>query len=111
MLQGRFHSGGGTGLGATAPPHGQKLGFYDADFGVLLRVIGNSVFFTLLVWHNAVSLHRADLRRGELLAAEQEARRQAEALAQQLREAVQARDTFLQVAAHELTARPTGSRS
>lgn len=44
---------------------GQKAGLYDADFGVLIRVTGNVVFFTVIVWRNAKSLHQEHLRREE----------------------------------------------
>lgn len=40
---------------------GQKHGLYDADFGVLLRIMGNVVFFTILVWRNAFSLQKTSL--------------------------------------------------
>jgi PAS domain S-box-containing protein len=42
---------------------GQALGWYDADFGVLIRVLGNSFLFTAIVWMSAVELHDADIAR------------------------------------------------
>ncbi len=42
---------------------GQRAGLFDADFGVLLRVVGNVVFFSAIVWHSASALHRSDLLR------------------------------------------------
>ncbi len=42
---------------------GEKSGLYDANFTTLLRVVGNSVFFGGLVWRNATTLHRMDLKR------------------------------------------------
>ncbi len=42
---------------------GQRAGLFDADFGVLLRVVGNVVLFSAIVWHSASALHRSDLSR------------------------------------------------
>lgn len=42
---------------------GQNAGYYDADFGVLLRVVSNMAFFVIMVWRNSESLHRAELER------------------------------------------------
>src|SRR6266849_1022922 len=42
---------------------GQRAGLFDADFGVLLRVVGNVVLFSAIVWHSASALHRSDLAR------------------------------------------------
>ena len=42
---------------------GQNAGYYDADFGLLLRLIGNVAFLLLIVWKNAVALHQADRKR------------------------------------------------
>jgi signal transduction histidine kinase len=74
---------------------GERHGFYDANFTTLLRVVGNSVFFTMLVWRNAAALHRVDLARD---AAEASRVRSHDAM----RSALRARDEFLTVASHEL---------
>jgi PAS domain S-box-containing protein len=42
---------------------GQRLRLFDEDFGVLIRVMGNVVFFTVIVWRAARALHEADLKR------------------------------------------------
>lgn len=69
---------------------GQKAGFYDADFGVLLRITGNVVFFVVIVWRNAVLLHRTDIKR--------------KAVEDNLEETVQRRTEELTLANHELEA-------
>ena len=48
---------------------GQQAGMYDQDFGVLIRVMGNVTFFTILIWRNATIMHKADLERIEALEA------------------------------------------
>ena len=44
---------------------GQLAGIYDADFGILIRVIGNMIFFSALVWKSASDLHQLDQRAGK----------------------------------------------
>lgn len=39
---------------------GLKAGFYDADFGILLRVLGSVVFFIVMVWNNSEQLYEAE---------------------------------------------------
>ncbi|MGZ3808085.1 MAG: GAF domain-containing protein, partial [Bacteriovorax sp.] len=36
---------------------GERLGLYDSNFSILMRVLGNVIFFLLLVWKNGVTLH------------------------------------------------------
>ena len=47
----------------------QRAGFFDADFAVLGRVVGNVVFFALVVWRTMTALHRSELSRLETEAA------------------------------------------
>jgi signal transduction histidine kinase/CheY-like chemotaxis protein len=58
---------------------GLRAGLYDADFGVLLRVLGSVVFFIIMVWNNSEQLHEAEEARqqamGALVAQEREAAR------------------------------------
>jgi signal transduction histidine kinase len=64
---------------------GTKLGWFDADFGVLLRVAGNVVLFSWMAFQTGLYLSESDARRAlaersqqELLASEQQARKEAE---------------------------------
>ncbi len=41
----------------------QHAGLFDADFAVLGRVLGNMVFFALMVWRTVTALHRSELSR------------------------------------------------
>jgi PAS domain S-box-containing protein len=40
---------------------GEKIGLYDADFGVLIRVMGNVFFFFVIVWRTAIALNKAEV--------------------------------------------------
>jgi|GEM_PF-3555874 len=42
---------------------GQQANLYDADFGVLIRIVGNIVFLVAIIWRNSVALHESDLER------------------------------------------------
>jgi signal transduction histidine kinase/PAS domain-containing protein len=64
---------------------GAKLGWFDADFGVLLRVVGNVVLFSWMAFQTGSYLSETDAWRAqaeraqqELLASEQQARKEAE---------------------------------
>jgi signal transduction histidine kinase/CheY-like chemotaxis protein len=70
---------------------GLKAGYYDSDFGILIRVIGSVVFFVVMVVHNSERLHIAEEKRkeamAEVVAKEKEgARLQAESEAARIRE-------------------------
>jgi signal transduction histidine kinase len=64
---------------------GAKQGFFDDDFGVLLRVVGNVVLFAWMAFQTGLYLSESDAKRAlaeraqqELLVGEQEARKEAE---------------------------------
>ncbi len=44
---------------------GQRYGFYDKEFRLVVVVVGNVIIFTVLVWWLANALHRTDLKRKE----------------------------------------------
>ncbi|RZA05400.1 MAG: HAMP domain-containing histidine kinase, partial [Proteobacteria bacterium] len=74
---------------------GSKVGLYDEDFGVLIRVVSNVVFFTWVALQTSTRLFQAEkLREG----AEEERSRVMSALEQ----AVRARDELLSVCSHEM---------
>jgi signal transduction histidine kinase len=74
---------------------GAKAGFYDEDFGVLIRVVSNVVFFTWVALHTSTKLFQEErLREG----AETERSKVMNAL----EEAVRARDELLSVCSHEM---------
>ncbi|MDD4976528.1 MAG: ATP-binding protein [Bacteriovorax sp.] len=41
---------------------GERLGLYDSNFSILIRVVGNVIFFLLLVWKNGVTLHDLEIK-------------------------------------------------
>ncbi len=45
---------------------GIKAHLYDADFGVLIRVMGNVIFFFALVWRTALALNKSEAAQKEL---------------------------------------------
>lgn len=69
---------------------GERLGLYDADFGVLLRATANVLFLGIVVWEKGATLHAADIGRQEL---------QANAL---LVHQIRFKDEFLSHVSHEL---------
>jgi signal transduction histidine kinase/CheY-like chemotaxis protein len=44
---------------------GLQAGLYNADFGVLLRILGNMVFFVVIVLRNSERLYRSEIERNE----------------------------------------------
>ena len=64
---------------------GARLGLFDSDFGVLLRVVGNVVLFSWMAFQTGLYLSESDAKRAlleqaqqKLLIGEQEARKEAE---------------------------------
>jgi signal transduction histidine kinase len=57
---------------------GARLGWFDNDFGVLLRVVGNVVLFSWMAFQTGLYLSESDAKRAQLLAGEQQARKEAE---------------------------------
>ncbi|RYZ99981.1 MAG: HAMP domain-containing histidine kinase, partial [Proteobacteria bacterium] len=82
---------------------GVKAGLYDDDFGVLIRVVSNVVFFTWVALHTSTRLYQAEkMREG----AEEERGRVMNALER----AVRARDELLSVCSHEMRTPLTSMR-
>ena len=77
---------------------GLRTGLYDADFGTLLKVIGNVVFFSIIVWRNAAILHRTDSELQESL----EHRSQAMAAEKSAHQASKMKSDFLATMSHEI---------
>jgi hypothetical protein len=42
---------------------GQKASLFDSDFGTLIGIVGNVVFFVLIAWKTGTDLHQADIER------------------------------------------------
>lgn len=84
---------------------GQTAGLYDADFGVLIRVIGNVCFFAVLVWRTSTNLHQSDSKRQQSEALRRELER-AETVSAATREAAleasRMKSQFLANMSHEI---------
>lgn len=59
---------------------GQRAGYYDEDFGVLLKVVGHILIFSSLVLWSSSALYEAEKHRNELDRKSQKLERQLEAL-------------------------------
>jgi signal transduction histidine kinase/CheY-like chemotaxis protein len=81
---------------------GQRRGWYDADFGTLLRVLGNVVFFSLLVWRSANQLHGLDLRERKRLELARRETFELEERNRRIQEANRLKSEFLANMSHEL---------
>ena len=44
---------------------GEYAGFYDADFGVLIRIMGNVIFFLIVVWRTSTQLSKTETAQKE----------------------------------------------